>query len=558
MVYVKKVKIKGRDYWYLFHTIRKGNKFLKKSKYLGKELPENLEQIKKQFLEELRKPKEKTENEKLIESLTPLERKVFPLLDKYSQVNEITEKTNLKEIEVLRAVQWLEDKNLLKIKKELREVISLDKNGKEYIKKGLPEKQFLQLLPCSLEKIRNKLNKEEVNISIGTLRRKSAILFGREIKITENGKKLLHELKQYEEFLKKLPLDILNLNSKEKLTYNELKNRKEIIKTETKKIFTVKLTELGSELVKKKIKTNLVETLTPDMLAKGNWKGKTFRRFNIKAEVPNVYPGRRHFVNEAINYIRKIWMDMGFKEMYGNLVQTSFWNFDALFVPQDHPARDLQDTFFIKKPQYGNLADKKLVELVKKAHESGISNSKGWQYEWSKEEAMKNILRTHNTVLSAKTLANLNLNELPQKFFAVGKCFRNETLDWKHLFELTQVEGIVVDENANFKHLIGYLKEFFNKMGYKKVRVRPAYFPYTEPSAEVEVFHPVKREWIELGGSGIFRPEVTVPLLGKDIPVLAWGLGLERTIVEYYNIKDLRLLYKNDLKQLREIKLWLK
>lgn len=559
MVYVKKVKIKGNSYWYLFHTIRHGNKFLKKSKYLGRDLPKNLEKIKKQFLAEITEPKkEKTEDQLLLESLTPLERKVFPALKEENEVNKLANKLKFKKVEIIRALGWLENKHLLKLIKKEKEVINLDTNGLTYIKIGLPEKQLLKLLPATLEQLKQHLKEEEINIAAGTLKRRSAILMGKEIKITNKGKEFLKEKSEEEIFLKNLPLEISKLSKEQNEIYNKLKLRKKIIKTEARKIITADLTNLGEDLIKRKLKTNLIEALSSDMLTKGTWKGKTFRRFDIKSSIPKIYPGRRHFVNEAINYIRKIWTDLGFREMYGNLVQTSFWNFDALFQPQDHPARDLQDTFFIKRPKYGSLPNKEIVKAVKKAHEIGISNSKGWQYKWSKEEARKNILRTHNTVLSARTLANLDLKNLPQKFFAVGKCFRNESLDWKHLFELTQVEGIVVDENANFKHLIGYLKEFFSKMGYEKVRVRPAFFPYTSCSAEVEVFHPVKEQWIELGGSGIFRPEVTVPLLGKDIPVLAWGLGLERTIVEYYNINDLRLLYKNDLKQLREIKLWLK
>ncbi|HIJ18381.1 TPA: hypothetical protein HA372_01695 [Candidatus Woesearchaeota archaeon] len=161
-------------------------------------------------------------------------------------------------------------------------------------------------------------------------------------------------------------------------------------------------------------------------------------------------------------------------------------------------------------------------------------------------------------MLSAQTIAALKDSDIPAKYFTVGRVFRNEALSWKHLFEFTQVEGIVVDPEANFKHLKGYLSEFFQKMGFEKVRIRPAHFPYTEPSAEVDVFHPIKKTWVELGGAGIFRPEMVVPLLGKDVPVLAWGLGLERSIMEYYGFNDVRLLYQNDLKNLRESKLWMK
>jgi len=247
---------------------------------------------------------------------------------------------------------------------------------------------------------------------------------------------------------------------------------------------------------------------------------------------------------------------MGFKEMQGDLVQSSFWNFDALFTPQDHPVREMQDTFFIDHK--AELPDKKLVRAVKECHEKGIKGSEGWGGEWDEEKAKKMVLRTHTTCLSAQTLSKLKEKDLPVKFFAVGTNFRNETIDWKHGFEFLQTEGIVVDPNVNFKNLLGYLKQFAEKMGYKKVRFRPAYFPYTEPSVEGDVWHEEKKQWIEVFAAGIFRPEVTVPLLGKEIPVLAWGPGFSRMIMNYYGIKDLRELNKNDLTKLRKMKFWVK
>jgi phenylalanyl-tRNA synthetase alpha chain len=241
------------------------------------------------------------------------------------------------------------------------------------------------------------------------------------------------------------------------------------------------------------------------------------------------------------------------------LVNTCFWNFDALFVPQDHPAREMQDTFYMKSPSRGKLPDKAIVERVRAMHEHGGKiGSLGWQYKWGDEPAKKLVLRTHTTVLSSRTLAALKKSDWPAKFFAVGRCFRNEALDWCHLFEFNQTEGIVIDENANFKHLLGYLKRFFAKLGFPQARFRPAYFPYTEPSIEIDVFHPVHKEWVELGGAGMFRPEVVEPLLGEAVPVLAWGPGFDRIMMEYYKITDLRDLYKNDLSQLRGMRQWMR
>jgi phenylalanyl-tRNA synthetase alpha chain len=243
-----------------------------------------------------------------------------------------------------------------------------------------------------------------------------------------------------------------------------------------------------------------------------------------------------------------------------NLIQTGFWNFDALFTAQDHPVREMQDTFYIKNVQGKLPTDKKIVQAVKEAHEKGIAGAKGWRYEWKEDEAQRVIMRTHTTVLSAQTLAMLGklktLKEKSGKFFAIGKCFRNETIDWGHSIDFNQTEGIVVDPNANFRNLFGYLTEFFKKMGYSEVKLVPSYFPYTEPSVEIYGYNSIKKVWIELGGAGIMRPEVVIPLLGEYIPVLAWGPGFDRALMEYYEIKDIRELYENDLTKLREIKFW--
>jgi len=497
----------------------------------------------------------------LIDSLTPTERKILPFISKNTSIKELQDSSKLSEVEVTRATQWLQNKKIATIKEEKTETITLGANGRIYLKQGLPEKRLLKFLtkPKTLEEIKSAdLNKDELSIALGTLKKKAAIRLGKKISITENGKKLLKKESLEELFLKELPKSPNKLTPEERYAYNELKKRKEIINLEKQKTKFISLTSLGKKLPKK-LGQNYIEALTPQIISKQSWKNKKFRRYDIKINVPKTYAGKRHFVNQAIQYAKRIWMDLGFKEMTGPILNTSFWNFDALFTAQDHPVRELQDTFYIKNPSHGRLPNKKIVTNVRKTHEDGwTTKSKGWQYRWDEKEAVKNVLRTHTTVLSAQTLAKLKEADLPAKFFAVGKCFRNETVDWSHHFEFNQTEGIVVDPDANFRHLLGYLKTFFRKMGYEKARFRPAYFPYTEMSVEIDVFHPTRKKWLELGGAGIFRPEVVKPLLGKDIPVLAWGPGFDRTIMEYCKIKDIRDLYKNDIKQLREMKMWLK
>ncbi len=501
------------------------------------------------------------DTKKLIESLSPIEIKILPYIEE-KEIDEICKKSGLDKVSVLRALEYLQSKNVVKLFQKKEKIIEFGLNGALYRKKGLPERRLLNVLKekriLDFETSKEHgLSDEELKASIGVLKRKNMIdLKNKKIilKIAETGKKFPEE-----SFLESLPLNYESL-SKEKIEIlKSLEKRKDLVRVNEGKIVQVKITELGEKITELEIKSNLIEQVTPRLLKKDSfWKGKKFRRYDINSPVSVMNGGKRHFVNQAGDYARKIWTDMGFEEMTGEMVQSSFWNFDALFTAQDHPVREMQDTFFIDKKI--NLPDEKIVKAVKESHEGGIKEikSKGWQYSWNEEEAKKAVLRTHTTCLSAQTLSKLNQEDLPKKFFALGKCFRNETVDWSHGFEFNQTEGIVVDPKANFRHLLGYLKQFFEKMGIKKIRFTPAYFPYTEPSVEIHAYHEGKKVWLELGGAGIFRPEVTIPLLGKNIPVLAWGPGFDRILMDYYKIKDLRELYKNDINQIRKIKFWMK
>src|SRR3989344_5314408 len=498
---------------------------------------------------------------KIIEKLSPLERKVVPLLNK--SFEEILKESGLDGVSLVRALKFLESKDILKLKKSSVKMISLGTNGIYYKKNMLPERKLLVLLEENksllLEEAQklSKLTENEFKVSLGVLKSKALI----ELK---NGKIFLNATKEEiikktleEKLLESLPIEELKLTPEQQFAYVNLKKRKDIIELEEKSTIGFELSVSGKKIAGKEIKFDSIEELTPEIIR--NWKNdKKFRPYDINYPVPVIHGGKKHFVSGAIEHGKRIWLDLGFKEMQGKKIQTSFWNFDALFTAQDHPVREMQDTFFIKNVS-GKLPSPKLVSAVKKAHESGVSNSKGWQYSWNPEEAKSVVLRTHTTCLSAQTLSTLDIKkDLPAKFFSIGKTFRNETVDWSHGFEFYQTEGIVIDESVSFRDLLGYLKKFYEKMGFEKIRFAPAYFPYTEPSVEILVFHPEKKVWLELGGAGIFRPELTIPLLGKAIPVLAWGQGFDRIILDYYKIKDLREMYSNDLSQLRKIKTFIK
>ncbi|MEM4242639.1 MAG: phenylalanine--tRNA ligase subunit alpha [Candidatus Woesearchaeota archaeon] len=507
--------------------------------------------------------------DKLVQSLHPLERKVLPVLDKHTTVPAICAATGLKDVEVGRALQWLENKKIIRVDISSADLVTLDKNGELYKKQGLPERRFLHALgdkELTVDKVADKakLSRDELNICLGLLRKKALVHIshdkGLRVKLTEQGKAALKKEFIEESFLRKdFPIHLSALSSDEKAAVQSLRPRRAIIRVEQQKTRSVALLPLGRQLIELGVRDEkIIDAITPQVILSGEWKKKPIRRYDVAVQVPKISGGRRHFVSDSINKIKKIWRDMGFNEMTGTIVQSAFWNMDALYIPQDHPAREMQDTFFLKKPNKG-MIPKEFVSEIKAVHEyGGKTGSTGWQQPWSEEKAKELLLRTHSTVLSAQAISRLTEADLPAKFFSVVKVFRNETLDWKHLFEFCQVEGIVVDPDANLCNLQGYLKEFFRKMGFEKIRIRPSHFPYTEPSMEVDVWHPVKNEWVELGGTGIFRPEVVQPLLGKAVPVLAWGLGMERIITDYYKITDLRDIYKNDVQQLREARLQVK
>ena len=505
---------------------------------------------------------------KIIESLSINEIKILPYLGE-KNIEEICSKSGLEKVSVLRALEYLEKKGMVNVSQNLGRIIDVGVNGALYRKKGLPERRLMnslkekRTLSFSDAKKTASLSDEELKASIGVLKGKGMIdLKNGKIMLDEIGEEISKKSPE-EMFLELLPVDFNSLSKEQKETFKSLMKRKDILLTEDEKSYEVSVTDLGKKILSIDIKNNLIEQITPELLRKDSlWKDKKFRRYDVSGNVPEIYGGKRHFVNQASDYARRIWTDMGFKEMTGDLVVSSFWNFDALFTAQDHPVREMQDTFFVNGKVENEFPGKEILNSVKESHEGTLKklNSKGWRYSWSRENSKKPVLRTHTTVLSAQTLEKLGKIGLkgPEKFFALGKCFRNETVDWSHGFEFNQTEGIVIDRNANFRHLLGYLKQFFRKMGFEKIRFRPFYFPYTEPSVEIDAYHEGRKKWIELGGAGIFRPEVVVPLLGENVPVLAWGPGFDRMIMDYYKINDLRELYKNDISKLRKIKFWMK
>jgi phenylalanyl-tRNA synthetase alpha chain len=313
----------------------------------------------------------------------------------------------------------------------------------------------------------------------------------------------------------------------------------------------VRLTDAGRAQVAGGIAPRrVVNQLTSELLLSGEWRNVDLRPYDVTLASEPVYPGKEHPLVSVFQQTRRVFLELGFEEIASPYVESSFWDFDALFQPQDHPAREMQDTFYVARPASCDLPEESLVEAVQQTHENGGgTGSVGWRYAWNREIARRPVLRTHTTAATIRALATNPVP--PRKVFCVGPVFRRETVDYKHLPVFHQVDGVIIDEKASFASLLGTLSAFYRKMGFARFQFRPGFFPYTEPSVEVFVWAERKRDWVEMGGAGVFRPEVTLPL-GCSVPVLAWGLGLERLALFRYELSSIGELYRARLPWLKE------
>ena len=494
------------------------------------------------------------------EELSANEKKVLIALQKLGGTGlfrDIVKTGGFKEEnEAMNAVSWLRYKGMVTTKEEVKKLYSLGKEGEKLVEKGLPEKRALKYIIknggiITLTKLQETVTKDEMPIAVGWLKKRGWATIKRErdkvlLEVTPVGKKMADGETEDEKtllFLKKHPGSTVDPK-----VIGLLKTRKNVVEEKDVVSLEVSLSEKGKQAVEKGLRIEEeITQLTSKIIKSGEWRRKKIRPYDINVFAPVISGGKPHPLVALRNRVREIFLSMGFEEIEGNYVESCFWNMDVLFIPQDHPAREMQDTLYCKKPKKIEV-DKKLLDMIKRVHEDGgDTGSKGWNYSFSKKEAERVLLRTHTTVNTIRYL--YEHPEPPAKIFSIGKVFRRENLDATHLPEFYQIEGIIHEEGANFRQLIGVLKEFYRRMGFEKIRLRPAYFPYTEPSMEVEVFW--NNSWMELGGSGIFRPEVTLPA-GVKNPVLAWGLGLERLAMLKLGLNDIRSLYISDLQWLRD------
>jgi phenylalanyl-tRNA synthetase alpha chain len=502
--------------------------------------------------------------EKTMVELREHERKTLSALTRLggrASVEQLVNESGLTDAGIMRAALVLQDRGIAKIHPEKQTVLKLNDEGKLHAKKGLPERR----LAAALENLGTKarldrafedaaLERQFVPIALGWIQRKKWATLDTKTNTLHasrkpdegNDEKLLRLLS------KKERTTVEELDPELKDAVQILKGRK-LVDVHEKTRHIIELTPEGrTELKEARAAVPEVTRLTQELIISGKWRKVKLQKYNIEASVAKTWPGKKHPYTQFLEEVRDKLVALGFKEMMGTVVEMSLFNFDALYTPQDHPAREPSGIYFVKSPREGEAHQyRKIIGNIKKTHENGWkTGSTGWQYKYSLEGARRLILRGHGTCLSARTLVSKDL-EIPGKYFSIARCYRPEIVDKTHLTEFNQVEGIVIEKNLTLRDLLGVLETFAKEVaGADRIRFRPDYFPFTEPSVELAAYKE-GYGWLEFGGSGIFRPEVTMPL-GIEEPVIAWGLGIDRLFMMKAGIEEIQYIFSHDLDWIRK------
>ncbi len=511
---------------------------------------------------------------KLLESLHPLENRLLLSFERgeFLAASDIMVASGLDESRLDMAAGWLISKGLIQVTGEtVTSFVTLTETGAEYREKGTPEMRIISALKegkqFTVKDIIQSwgMDPSEVSSAVGALKEAGVVQIGAGGVLVLNAGADIAAYEFLSEVVRAIGekgnVDLSSLSgNRQSVVQANFRKRgkaKGIFRITDKKNRTYSLTNAGKELFRLIRERGAVleeaSALTPEMLKQGTWKDKKFRAYNISLNPPRISIGKKHPYREFLDFVKYKFIGMGFEEMRGPLVENEFWDMDALFMPQFHPARNIHDVYFVKEPASAREIEAPFGKQAAATHRDGWkTGSTGWRYNFDLERAKRLILRSQGTAVSARTLASGP--KVPGKYFSIARCFRYDAVDATHAPDFNQVEGIVLGEDINFKTLLGLLKLFGQEVAKaKEFQFRPAYFPFTEPSVELHVKHP-ELGWMELGGAGIFRPEVTIPL-GVDVPVIAWGLGLDRMAMIAMEIQDIRDLFSRDLDFIRTKKI---
>ncbi|TVR67677.1 MAG: phenylalanine--tRNA ligase subunit alpha [Spirochaetaceae bacterium] len=464
-----------------------------------------------------------------------------------------------------QAISWLESKGYLEESERHTEVFyERTELGARYAAEGTPVERMIQVLrdrgPLLMPELASAagIEKKDVGSAFGQLSRSGILAMDEEKRVTLGNPDAVPDsvVRSLLERSAEAPLADAELTEAERETIQGQARKRgastAMFRIMERENVRYRLSESGRELRTALAEAGLtgdeIGLLTPEMLRDGTWRGKIFREYGVNAPTSRLLPGRRNPYSEYLDSVKDKLVSLGFQEFDGPIVETEFWNSDALFMPQFHSARDIHDVYYVKNPTHIREIGEPFLSRVAAAHENGgDTGSRGWGYSFDRDFTRRLILRSQGTVMSAKTLRDA---AVPGKYFGILRCFRYDQVDATHLSDFYQTEGIVLGEDVNLRNLLGLLKMFAEELaGATEVRYVPGYFPFTEPSVEVHIKHP-RLGWFELGGSGIFRPEVTRPM-GIDVPVLAWGLGIDRMALMHLGLNDLRELFSSDIESVR-------
>jgi len=494
-----------------------------------------------------------------VTSLHPIEKKILHLLGKDGPltVEGLSEKSDLTVDQVRRGVERLKFKNLILINQDLSIFFELDYRGKSALVKGLPERRLVSAIQLEPDKGIGMLakteafEKDELGAAIRIARDQNRWLLQASgdtnranLRISQSVSETSPEEQVIERFRNVQRVSENELNDLEKKGVELLLRRPNYLKKIQQQTVTISLTAIGSSTaseitVRKSPQTEFVRSET-----RAEDRPESFA-IDLQAAVKAAFPGKTHPLTDLIAEIKEIFVSLGFTEIEGDIIQTSFWNFDALFTLQDHPAREMHDTYYLSGHRnVEEIASKEQIANVSKIHNKNSINA------WDIRESNRLVLRTHTTPVTLKYLADNQPDEA--KLFSMGIVFRNEKVTKGHLSEFYQIEGIVTKPDASIRDLMGLQTEFYRKLGIQKVKFWPTFFPYTEPSLQSMVYIESVDKWLELFGMGIFRDEVTLPMKIRN-PVLAWGGGLERLAMLRLGIDDIRTLYSNKIEWLRSV-----
>jgi phenylalanyl-tRNA synthetase alpha chain len=478
--------------------------------------------------------------------LHPIEKTILEELKtgRLLSLDTLASTTNLNIDQLRRGIERLKFKGFIIVRDSSKTILSLGTNGLYAVAKALPERRLVNAIRggyTDLSSIRKSglLDDKDLEAAVNKAKIQNKWI---ELKTTDSGERIIvlnksadessEEEKLIELLGKYQTIQLSDLLSEEVNALNLLKKRPNFVNEAIHREIHVEITPSG------------IHALDRIKYSDGLLKIANDAPIDVISPVNFIYPGRTHPLTDLVDEIKEIFVSLGFTEIEGQTIQTAFWNFDALFIPQDHPARDMQDTFYLRNKNRSEIAENHQVQKISQTH------NKWWNYVWDLAKSKRLVLRTHTTPVTIRYLADNRIED--GRIFSIGKVFRNEKMSYKHLVEFSQVEGVVTGSNVSLSDLMGLQTEFYRKLGIKKVKFWPTYFPYTEPSLQSMIYNDNLDKWVELFGMGIFRPQVTEPL-GIKNRVLAWGGGIERIAMLRLGLTDVREVYNNNLKWLRKI-----